>query len=47
MNHQPRGDATPYTARVKLVLAAFTRRRGCDRCGQGLAEHLIGPDAVG
>jgi hypothetical protein len=47
MNPQPHADATPYMARAKLIIAAFTRRRGCDRCGHGLAEHLIGPDEVG
>jgi len=36
-----------YGARVKLILAAFSRRRGCDHCGHGLAEHLIAPDAAG
>jgi hypothetical protein len=34
-------------AGVKLIIAAFTRLGGCDRCGHSLAEHLIGPDEIG
>jgi hypothetical protein len=47
MNREPNAGATVYTAGIKLIVAAFTRRCGCDRCGHSLVDHLIGPDELG